>query len=220
MPHPMSATLRPRGTEPEERGLADTRRVERALKAVPLPRDRVEAHLGQRRRALLEDVLQPLVVGRERRVGDGRGDRGPELQAVAGRRVALGPVRPTRLDETGAPQHGEVVRDARLSGAENPLDLPHLQLLAGEKTDRPQAERVGEGGQGGGGVQHRETISHDHAHVILKEREENKENSLRKRRGATLQAVAGTAARKAAARDSALSVRSHVNSGRRRPKWP
>ena len=54
--------------EPEERRLADSRRVERALKPVPLPRDRVEAHFGKRRGALLEDVLQPLVVRRERGV--------------------------------------------------------------------------------------------------------------------------------------------------------
>jgi hypothetical protein len=73
-----------------------------------------------------------------------------------------------RLDEAGAPQHREVVRDARLGGPEDPLDLPHLQLLMGEKPNRSQAQRVGEGGQGGGGLQHGSGISHDHAAVILK----------------------------------------------------
>jgi hypothetical protein len=36
-----------------------------------------------------------------------------------------------------------VVRDARLSGPEDPLDLPHLQLLTGKEPNRPQAQRVG-----------------------------------------------------------------------------
>jgi len=63
-------------------------------------------------------------------------------------------------------QDGEVVRDSRLPGAENPLDLPHLQLLTGEKTDGSQPERVGESGQGGGGVQHPQIISQNHAGLI------------------------------------------------------
>jgi hypothetical protein len=45
-----------------------------------------------------------------------------------------------------------------------------VQLLADEQPHRPQAQRIGEGGQGGRGIQHLETVSHDHAYVIQKAR--------------------------------------------------
>ncbi len=52
----------------QERGLADARRVEGPLDPVPVPRDRVEPAVGGRRGPLLEDVAQPVVVGRKRGV--------------------------------------------------------------------------------------------------------------------------------------------------------
>jgi hypothetical protein len=53
----------------------------------------------------------------------------------------------------------EVVRDARLGGLENPLDLANLQLLLREEPDGSEAKGVRERGKSRGGVQHRALIS-------------------------------------------------------------
>ncbi len=136
--------------ELQERGLADARRVEGPLNPVPVPRDRVEPAVGDRRGPLLEDVAQPLVVGRESAASETASDTdAPELRPVGRRGVTLGPVRPPRLDEAGVAQDREVVRDARLRRLEDPLDLPDLQLLFREEPHGPQPQGIRERGEGG-----------------------------------------------------------------------
>ena len=155
VPQPTSATAEAARDELEERGLADARRVERPLDPVPLPRRRrrIRPRATRRSRSSRTSLRRSSSAGNAASV-TAPDDGLPELRARGGRGVALRSVRPPGLHETRVAEDREVVRDARLGGLEDPLDLADLQLLLREEPHGPQAEGVRERGERGGGVQH------------------------------------------------------------------
>ena len=110
-----------------------------------------------------------------------------------------------------------MVRDAGLRRPDDALELADLEGLLREETDRPDPERVGESPEGGG------RRSAPRAYITKScFHDSNSEPADRRARPRfpAGQAFVGTESPAAAASASALSVLSHVNPARRRPKWP